>query len=35
LKPLGLTSEEKRYLKVFLTEALTGEEITIKYPEIP
>lgn len=35
LKPLGLTSEEKRYLKVFLTEALTGEEITLKYPEIP
>jgi cytochrome c peroxidase len=35
LKPLGLSDEEKRYLKVFLTEALTGEEIAIKNLEVP
>ncbi len=35
LKPLGLTSEEKGYLKTFLVEALTGEDIVIKYPEVP
>lgn len=35
LKPLGLTGPEKRSLKVFLTEALAGEELVIKYPEIP
>jgi cytochrome c peroxidase len=35
LKPLGLKKEEKRHLKVFLEEALTGEDITIKYPEVP
>ncbi len=35
LKPLGLSTEEKEYLKTFLIEALTGEEIIIKYPEVP
>jgi cytochrome c peroxidase len=35
LKPLGLTAEEKKSLKIFLTEALTGEAVVIKYPEIP
>ncbi|GAB4491123.1 MAG: cytochrome c peroxidase [Thermodesulfovibrionales bacterium] len=35
LRPLGLTQEEKRQLKVFLEEALTGEEITIVYPRVP
>ncbi len=35
LKPLGLTVEDKKYLKTFLVEALTGEEIKIKYPELP
>lgn len=35
LKPLGLSAEEKRYLKTFLTEALTGKDIVIKYPEVP
>ncbi len=35
LKPLGLSTDEKESLKTFLTEALVGEEITIKYPEIP
>ncbi len=35
LRPLNLTEEEKRYLKAFLIEALRGEEIKIKMPEIP
>lgn len=35
LQPLGLTQEEKKVLKVFLTEALTGDTIVLKYPDIP
>lgn len=35
LNPLRLSEEEKRYLRIFLEEALQGEEIMIKYPEIP
>jgi len=35
LKPLNLTSDEKRYLKTFLAEALTGREIKITYPQVP
>jgi len=35
VKPLGLSVAEKRYLKTFLSEALTGEEIKIKIPDIP
>lgn len=35
LKPLNLTSEEKRQLKTFLIEALSGEEIRIKPSDIP
>lgn len=35
LRPLGLSTEEKGYLKIFLLEALTGEDIVIKYPQIP
>jgi len=35
LKPLGLTDNEKKYLKTFLVEALTGEDIIIKYPIVP
>lgn len=35
VKPLGLSTAEKRYLKTFLTEALTGEEITVKVPALP
>jgi cytochrome c peroxidase len=35
LKPLGLDSEEKRLLKIFLIEALSGEEIKIASPVIP
>lgn len=35
LKPLNLTNDEKQDLKVFLIEALTGEDINIKHPDIP
>jgi len=35
LKKLGLTDDEKKYLKTFLIEALTGENIVIKYPQVP
>lgn len=35
LKPLGLTAEEKSNLKTFLIEALRGEDLKIKTPEIP
>ncbi|HXX57807.1 MAG TPA: cytochrome c peroxidase [Thermodesulfovibrionales bacterium] len=35
LQPLGLSAEEKSSLKAFLSEALVGEDIVIKYPEIP
>jgi cytochrome c peroxidase len=35
IKPLGLTAEEKKDLKTFLVEALTGADIKIDYPKIP
>ncbi|GAQ95019.1 cytochrome c peroxidase [Thermodesulfovibrio aggregans] len=35
LKPLNLTDYEKKALKTFLIEALSGEEIKIKPPDIP
>ncbi|MCL5024311.1 MAG: cytochrome-c peroxidase [Nitrospirae bacterium] len=35
LKPLGLNAEEKAQLKAFLSEALIGKAITIRYPELP
>jgi len=35
LKPLGLSSDEKRYLKTFMTEALSGEDVPFKYPTLP
>ncbi|NJD56922.1 MAG: cytochrome-c peroxidase [Nitrospirae bacterium] len=35
LKPLGLNDDEKKQLKVFLEEALTGEELKISYPAVP
>ncbi|MBI5196668.1 MAG: cytochrome-c peroxidase [Nitrospirae bacterium] len=35
LKPLELSADEKKYLKTFLVEALTGDEIIMKYPELP
>lgn len=35
LRPLGLSADEKRALRAFLDEALTGDEIEIKYPRIP
>lgn len=35
LKPLNLSLEEKRALKTFLLEALSGEDLNIRPPEIP
>jgi len=35
LKPLHLTDQEREYLKVFLTEALSGDDIEITPAEIP
>ncbi len=35
LKPLGLTQDEKKYLKAFLVDALKGDDIIIKYPVMP
>jgi cytochrome c peroxidase len=35
LSPLGLTGEEKRALKTFLFEALSGDDIATTVPEIP
>ncbi len=35
IKPLGLTDKEKKYLKAFLAEALTGEPAAFEYPKIP
>ena len=35
LKPLSLSKKEKYSLKVFLTDALTGDEITVRRPDIP
>ena len=35
LKPLGLSTVEKKDLRTFLFEALTGADIKIDYPKIP
>jgi len=35
LKPLGLTPEEKKYMKAFLAESLSGGDIAMKYPVVP
>ncbi len=35
LAPLGLSPGEKKSLKAFLLESLTGEEIPLSFPEIP
>lgn len=35
LKPLGLSASEKAALKVFLGEALSGEDIVVRMPEVP
>lgn len=35
LKSLNLTDDEKKSLKTFLVEALSGEDLNIKPPEIP
>jgi cytochrome c peroxidase len=35
LKPLGLSDDEKKYLKIFMSEALTGKDVVVKMPEVP
>jgi cytochrome c peroxidase len=35
LKPLKLTDAEKKALKTFLVEGLTGEEVPFRYPKVP
>lgn len=35
LKPLQLTPEEKKQLRIFLEEGLTGDPLTITYPKVP
>jgi cytochrome c peroxidase len=35
LQPLGLNDREKKYLRTFLVEALTGEDFVIRYPKVP
>ncbi|MBF8260115.1 MAG: hypothetical protein HW377_2489, partial [Actinobacteria bacterium] len=35
LSPLGLTVEEKRALKTFIAEALSGDDIPFRLPKIP
>jgi cytochrome c peroxidase len=35
LTPLGLTEKEKKHLKTFLTEALSGEVAEFPYPKLP
>jgi cytochrome c peroxidase len=35
LKPLGLDDREKKDLKTFIDEALTGGDIVIRYPNVP
>jgi cytochrome c peroxidase len=35
LKSLGLNAEEKKDLKIFLVEALTGDDIELIYPRVP
>ncbi len=35
LKPLGLSDKEKKYLKAFLVEALSGETTPFEYPKVP
>jgi len=35
LKPLGLSASEKAALKAFLIEALSGDEVVVRMPEVP
>ena len=35
IKPINLNPEEKKYLKIFLVEALSGEDVKLTYPVIP
>ena len=35
LKRLGLSEQEKKDLKTFLVEALSGADIVVRYPKVP
>ena len=35
LTPLGMSTAEKNDLKIFLVEALTGDDIKLVYPRLP
>lgn len=35
LRPLNLSAEEKKQLKIFMVEALTGKEVEFTYPKVP
>jgi cytochrome c peroxidase len=35
LQPLGLTTDEKKDLRIFLEEALAGDDIIVEYPALP
>ena len=35
LKSLGLSAAEKIFLKTFMVEALSGEDIVLQYPKLP
>jgi cytochrome c peroxidase len=35
LKPLNLTADERKALKTFLIEALSGEDVPFRYPKVP
>jgi cytochrome c peroxidase len=35
LKPLGLNEQEKKQLKTFMVEALTGADIVVPFPKVP
>jgi len=35
LHPLQLTAAEKKHLRIFLAEALTGQPTTFIYPKLP
>ena len=34
LKTLHLTADEKKSLKIFLSEGLAGEEVPFRYPKV-
>lgn len=35
IQPLALTADEKRFLRIFLSEAIAGDDIVLKFPTIP